>query len=126
MQPEVVKALSIAVSKVYISFDGWTTKGSKRGYLSVVAHFANASRVIYNLLITLAQLASAHTGEVIAKAISETLEIYSITRDRLGYFVLNNSTNNNTAIAALSKAYDFNPTHRRLLRYSAYTLNLVG
>jgi hypothetical protein len=43
----------------------------------------------------------------------------------LGYFVLDNATNNNTAIAALSKANNFNHTHRRL-RCSPHTLNLVG
>jgi hypothetical protein len=81
MQPEVVKALSTAVSKVHISFDGWTTKGGKRGYLGVVAHFADASGVIHDLPIALPQLAGAHTGEAIAKAISEMLEIYGITRN---------------------------------------------
>jgi hypothetical protein len=43
----------------------------------------------------------------------------------LGYFVLDNATNNDTAIAALSKAYNFNPTQRRL-RCGPHTLNLVG
>jgi hypothetical protein len=42
-----------------------------------------------------------------------------------GYFVLDSATNNDTAIAVLSKTYDFNPTHRRL-RCGPHKLNLVG
>jgi hypothetical protein len=43
----------------------------------------------------------------------------------LGYFVLDNAANNDTAIAALSRVYDFDATHRRL-RCGPHTLNLIG
>ncbi|KAI1566127.1 hypothetical protein PtrEW13061_011860 [Pyrenophora tritici-repentis] len=108
IQPHVVQALSTAVSKIHISFDGWTTKG-----------------VIQDLPIDLPQLAGAHTGEAIAETIIKTLEAYSITREKLGYFVLDNAANNNTAIAAVARAYDFDAAHRRL-RCGPHTLNLVG
>jgi hypothetical protein len=39
LKPKVVAELSQSISKVYISFDGWTTKGGKRGYLGIVAHY---------------------------------------------------------------------------------------
>jgi hypothetical protein len=125
MLPEVVKTLSTAVSKIHISFDGWTTKGGKHGYLGVVAHFANASGVICDLPIALPQLAGAHTGEAMAIVVAKTLEVYGITYDRLGYFVLDNASNNDTAVAKLGVQYHFNPIHRRL-RCSPHTLNLIG
>jgi hypothetical protein len=40
LQPQIVNALSNAVSKIHISFDGWTTKGGTRGFFGIVAHFA--------------------------------------------------------------------------------------
>jgi hypothetical protein len=100
-------------------------KGGKRGFFGAVAHFANASGVIQDLPIDLPQLAGAHTGEAIAETIIKTLKAYSITRDKLGYFVLDNAANNNPAIAAVARAYDFNAAHR-CLRCGPYTLNLVG
>ncbi|KAI0603642.1 hypothetical protein TUN205_12148, partial [Pyrenophora tritici-repentis] len=39
--PKVVASLSESMSKVHISFDGWTTKGGKRGYLGIVAHYVD-------------------------------------------------------------------------------------
>ena len=38
LKPIVKAELATAVSKVHISFDGWTTKGGKRGFFGVVAH----------------------------------------------------------------------------------------
>jgi hypothetical protein len=125
LQPQVVQALSASVSKIHVSFDGWTTKGGKRSFFGIVTHFADASGVIRDLPIDLPQLAGAHTGDAIAATISKTLEAYGITPEKLGYFVLDNATNNDTAIAALAVDYDFNPTHRRL-RCGPHTLNLVG
>ncbi|KAA8617835.1 Dimer-Tnp-hAT domain-containing protein [Pyrenophora tritici-repentis] len=125
MQPQIVCALSEAASKIHISFDGWTTKGGKRGFFRVVAHFANASGVIQDLPIALPHLAGSHTGDAIADTIKKTLQEYSIGSDKLGYFVLDNAANNDTAVSSLAHAYDFNAAHRRL-RCGPHTLNLIG
>ena len=61
--------------------------------------------------INLPQLAGSHTGEAIASTLTKTLEVYGITREKLGYFVLDNATNNDTAIAAVVRVYNFNATH---------------
>ncbi|KAI0603647.1 hypothetical protein TUN205_12142, partial [Pyrenophora tritici-repentis] len=45
--------------------------------------------------------------------------------DKLGYFVLDNAANNDTAVSSLAHAYDFNAAHRRL-RCGPHTLNLIG
>jgi hypothetical protein len=125
MQPHVIKVLLTAISKVYISFDGWTTKGGKRGFFGVVAHFSDAAGMIRDLPIDLPQLGGAHTGERIAEIINSTLTTYRITPLKLGYFVLDNATSNDTAVAALARLYGFIPSHRRL-RCGPHTLNLVG
>jgi hypothetical protein len=125
MQPRVVEALSAAVSKVYISFDGWTTKGGKRGFFGIIAHFADAAGVIRDLPIDLPQLQGSHSGERIAETVKRTLETYGIFPSKLGYFVLDNATNNDTAVAAIARLYNFNAANRRL-RYGPHTLNLIG
>ncbi|EAT76060.2 hypothetical protein SNOG_16572 [Parastagonospora nodorum SN15] len=123
---EIVDALSSAASKIHISFDGWTTKGEARGFFGIVAHFATASGEIHDLPIALPQLNGAHTGEAIATAIVATLRAYGITSDTLGYFVLDNASNNDTTIAAVAREFgDFNPTQRRL-RCGPHTINLIG
>jgi hypothetical protein len=53
------------------------------------------------------------------------LQAFYITALKLGYFVLNNASNNNTAIATLGHEYGFLSSYCRL-RYGAYTINLVG
>jgi hypothetical protein len=43
----------------------------------------------------------------------------------LGYFVLDDAGNNDTAITVVAEFYDFLPVHRRL-RCGPHTLNLIG
>lgn len=64
LKPHIVLALSDAVSKIHVSFDGWTTKGGKRGFFGIVAHFATAAGAVHDLPISLPQLAGAHTGKL--------------------------------------------------------------
>jgi hypothetical protein len=43
MEPQVVQMLSSAISKIHISFDGWTTKGSKHSFFGVVAYLLTSA-----------------------------------------------------------------------------------
>ncbi|EFQ92942.1 hypothetical protein PTT_09847, partial [Pyrenophora teres f. teres 0-1] len=76
----VVQMLLSAISKIHISFDGWTTKGGKRGFFGVVAHFADADGTIRDLPIALPQLTGTHTGERIAEVVGNIIDIFGITR----------------------------------------------
>jgi hypothetical protein len=42
LKPQVIQALSRAQSKIHISFNSWTTKGGKRGFLGIVAHYVDS------------------------------------------------------------------------------------
>ncbi|KAI1522719.1 hypothetical protein PtrSN002B_012148, partial [Pyrenophora tritici-repentis] len=121
----VVQMLSSAISKIYISFDGWTTKGGKRGFFGVVAHFADADGTIRDLPIALPQLTGAHTGERIAEVVGNIIDVFGITRSQLGYFVLDNAYANDTAVTKLAQRFEFTASHHRL-RCGPHTLNLVG
>ncbi|KAI2484807.1 hypothetical protein Ptr902_03747 [Pyrenophora tritici-repentis] len=125
MQPQVVKQLKEAASKIYISFNRWTTKGGKRGFFSVVAYYAITYRVVKDVTINLPQLTGAYTGDRIANDIKKTLREFGITAPKLSYFILNNAYNNDAAIKKLSSKYGFIASYRRL-RCAAYTINLVS
>jgi hypothetical protein len=49
LQPRVIAAIAGACSKIHISFDGWTTKGGKRGFLGIVAHFATVDGTLLDI-----------------------------------------------------------------------------
>jgi hypothetical protein len=117
--------LSRALSKIHISFDGWTIKGGKRGFLGVVAHYVNSYGNLQDLPIALPQLTGAHSGEKMADVISQTLQQFSINSCTVGYFVLDNASNNNSAVAAIAQKMDFDAAYRRI-RCGPHTLNLIG
>ncbi|KAI1559902.1 Dimer-Tnp-hAT domain containing protein, partial [Pyrenophora tritici-repentis] len=125
LKPRVILQLSQALSKVHLSFDGWTTKGGKRGFLGVVAHFVDSRGDLQDLPIALPQLTGAHSGERMAEVVIKTLQDFKITSQSIGYFVLDNAPNNDSTVAILAQEYGFNATHRRL-RCGPHTLNLIG
>jgi hypothetical protein len=125
MKPQVISLLDSAMSQVHISFNGWTTKGGKRGFFGIVAHFVDSRGIVRDVAIDLPQLSGAHSGDRIADCVEKTLQAFRITALKLGYFVLNNASNNDTAIATLGYRYGFLSSHRRL-RCGAHTINLVG
>jgi hypothetical protein len=49
----VARELSRSLSQIHLSFDGWTTIGGKKGFLSIVAHYVTATGELWNLPIAL-------------------------------------------------------------------------
>ncbi|KAA8622202.1 Dimer-Tnp-hAT domain-containing protein [Pyrenophora tritici-repentis] len=125
LKPRVVQQLLRALSKIHISFDGWTTKGGKRGFLGVVAHYVDSKAELRDVPIALPQLSGAHSGEMMAEVVIETLQDFGINAQSIGYFVLDNASNNDCTVEVLAHKYGFNAAHRRL-RCGPHTLNLVG
>jgi hypothetical protein len=77
------------------------------------------------LPIALPQLTGAYSGERIAKVVSQTLRQFNINSSTVSYFVLDNASNNNSAVAAIAQKIDFNATYRRI-RCAPHTLNLIS
>jgi hypothetical protein len=125
LKPRVVRELSQSLSKIHISFDGWTTRGGKRGFLGIVAHYVSPQGELRDLPIALPQLTGAHTGERLAEVILLIFDQFGINEATLGYFTLDNAANNDTAIAAIGRKFSFNPLHQRL-RCGPHTINLIG
>jgi hypothetical protein len=122
--PVVKDELSGALSKIHISFNGWTTKGGKQGFLGIVAHYVSRDGKRTDLPIALPQLSGAHSGKNMDRVVSTSLQQFSITPCTISYFVLDNATNNDTAILYLSQKMGLNATHRRL-RCTPHTINLM-
>ncbi|KAF2621349.1 hypothetical protein BU25DRAFT_354527, partial [Macroventuria anomochaeta] len=76
-------------SKLHIGFDRWTTtKGGKRGFVAVVAHYASKDGFTIDLPNALPQLVGAHTSQAIAETVAKFLPYFGINCSKLGYFVL--------------------------------------
>lgn len=123
MIPAVIQHLKKARSLIHISFDNWTTYGGKRALTGICVHHLNEHGEVEDYVLGLPQLHGCHSGESIAHVVSEILQIFEIDETRLGYFVLDNATNNDTAIEALADMYNFWAPHRRL-RCTCHILNL--
>jgi hypothetical protein len=67
----------------------------------------------------------ARLTEKMAEVIASILRAFDIPASRGGYFVLDNATNNNSAVEALARKYGL-ITGERQLRCGPHTLNLAG
>lgn len=54
------------------------------------------------------------------------LKDYGIDHDKLGWFVLDNATNNNTTLEELSKSIPFDLQFSKKLRYAGHIINLAA
>ncbi|KFG84205.1 putative transposase [Metarhizium anisopliae] len=85
-QGPVTELLTTARGRIHVTFDGWTSR-NRLSLLGINVFFIDVDwnhRKVW------------------------------IDASRLGYFVLDNARNNDTAVAALAGEFDFNPEHRRL------------
>jgi hypothetical protein len=93
--------------------------------LGVVAHYVDSKAELRDVPIALPQLAGAHSGEMMAEVVIETLQDFGINAQSISYFILNNASNNDCNVEVLAHKYGFNAAHRRL-RCGPHTLNLIG
>jgi hypothetical protein len=108
---EVVKEqLQNALGKVHISFNLWSSR-NLLALCGIVVHFINKQGKLCTFLLSLPEIAGSHTGTNIAESVAAILNEFALG-DRVGYFVLDNAENNDTAIAALGDRFEFNPDER--------------
>ena len=50
---------------------------------------------------------------------------FGIKNEQIGYFMLDNATNNDTVMMAIAKEFDFDPIERRL-RCLGYIINIIA
>jgi hAT family C-terminal dimerisation region len=147
-EPAIIAEIRTAKSRIHVSFDGWGSKHEKLSVLGVVVqlvHFINQSYNNVTRLIALPELPGhSKTGVCMyidlfynifcftdflliaqASVLLPALMHFGIKNDNLGYFVLDNATNNDTTLIELAKSIDFDPLERRL-RCMGHILNLIA
>jgi hypothetical protein len=143
-EPRIIKEIRTAKLRIYVSFDGWGSKHEKISVLGVVTHFINEKHKNVTRLLGLPELSEHRkTGigrsntpcdrviEVLilsaivqAATLLPILRHFDITDEKLGYFILDNATNNDTTLFELAKSMKFQPKERRL-RCMGHILNLI-
>jgi hypothetical protein len=66
-----------------------------------------------DLPITLPQLTGSHTGKKIAEIVSKTLQQFGINSRTVGYFMLDNATNNDAAVLRIAEQMGLTAAHCR-------------
>ena len=97
----LVERLSLARSRVHLSFDHWTAPAGNRSYLGIVAHWVDhANFDIGNSLIALPALEDCHTGENITNCLVNVVQDYGFGH-KVGYCMGDSASNNRTAAIEL-------------------------
>jgi hypothetical protein len=71
----------------------------------------------------LPKLHRAHTGNNIAAVATTILQLFSVNNASIRYFILNNASNNDTAVKSLAEEFSFIASERRM-QCCCYILNL--
>jgi len=66
-----------------------------------------------------------YAGVNIVEGVIAVIKDFGIKNKQIRYFMLDNATNNDTAITAIAKEFNFNPIKRRL-RCSGYIINIIA
>ena len=123
---DIKKELHASKSRIHLSFDLWTSP-NHMSFVGVVGHFMSSQYKVETVLLGLRRLRGPHSGENIAEAVLKVIRTYGLTGDRIGWFVLDNATSNDTCVAEILKALDIKDTvRRRRLRCLGHIINLAA
>ncbi|KAF6527892.1 hypothetical protein HZS61_008209 [Fusarium oxysporum f. sp. conglutinans] len=114
--------LQKARSMIHFTFDGWTSR-QNASLLGINAHFVDRDWKQWRILLALPALRNRHTGAALADEVADTICAFGL-QDRIGYYTLDNATNNDTAMEALAAEFDFDKDERRI-RCAPHFLNLA-
>jgi hypothetical protein len=118
----VRSVLQTALHLIHFCFDGWTSR-SNLSFLGINAQFVDKNFRLRKVLLGLPQLDGRHTGKAIAEEVSRILSFWELD-DKLGFFTLDNATNNDTAMEVIGDNFGFDGTERRL-RCAPHCINRV-
>lgn len=125
---KVVLELLHALSDVHISFDIWTSP-NHFSIISVYGHYISRSGNRCTKLLAFRRVRGDHSGENVANVLWEVFREYRLL-GKVGHFVADNASNNDTAIEVLLKRMypQMKPHHRkaRRLRCFGHIANLCA
>jgi hypothetical protein len=96
--------LQSSQSCIHLSLDSWTS-GNHLPILGVIGHTLVGGQ-LQEYVLALHEIQGRHTGENLAPIVLAILQDFNITY-KLGYIQMDNATNNDTLIAALSSGTVF-------------------
>jgi hypothetical protein len=122
---QIKKELQLSKNLVHFSFDMWTSPNSM-AMIAVIAHFVSHTGEAKTCLLGLKRIQGSHSGENMAQSIITVIEEYEL-KDRLGYFVLDNATSNDTCVREILRKFQphLDPKKRRL-RCFGHVVNLAA
>jgi hypothetical protein len=123
---QVKDLLHQALSNIHLSFDLWTST-NHFAFNAIIAHFVTPNYQVASVLLAFRNLLGPHSGENIAASVQEVVQEYEI-QSRIGCFVLDNASSNDTAVEALGKLYKWpkNEHKQRRLRCMGHVIHLVA
>jgi hypothetical protein len=92
-------------SKIHLSLDIWTSPSNKP-ILGIVAHYISAIGVLDSIVLAMKEIEGNHKGENLALVLMEVIRDWGIV-PKLGYMVMDNVSNNDTMMEALSTGKRF-------------------
>jgi hypothetical protein len=127
LKTDVAQRLQSALSPIHVTCDLWTS-GNRLGLMGVVAHCVDEDGFLRKFTIALREVEGSHSGENMEKVLWDVLSEYQILT-KLGYFTMDNATNNDTMLSALEHHLEEEgiewdaATHR--VRCNGHILNLA-
>jgi hypothetical protein len=109
-------------SRIVLSFNAWSSP-NHQSLLGVVGHWINADCKLKTGLLAL-KFIEGHHGFEMADVLEEVIATYSI-RDKISAFQIDNATNNDTALDALSISIPGVDRKQSRLRCFGHIINLV-
>ena len=96
-------------------------------FIGIVGYYISSQYKVETILLGLRRLWGDHSGENMAEAVLEVIRDYGLTGDKIGWFVLDNATSNDTYVAEILHALGIKDTvERRRLRCLGHIINLAA
>jgi hypothetical protein len=118
----VRETLRKSPGQIHIQFDGWRS-GNRHALYGVTCIFRNLDNRPQKCALGLPELLDRHTGENIAEQILDIVREFEIG-DKLGYFTLDNASNNKTTMEELGRELGFD-WKKRWVRCIGHVVNRV-
>lgn len=121
-------SLRLAVSKIHLAFDLWTSSNNF-AIMAISSHYLDSKGIQQQRLLALTRQVGAHTGENLAATLFRVIKEWDI-QDRVGTLISDNALNNDTCTLAFFR--QINPIFsdvdilERRMRCYGHILNLVG
>jgi hypothetical protein len=92
-------------TKIHLSLDIWTSPNNKP-ILGVIAHYISSAGILEQVVLAMKEIEGNHKGENLAPVLIEVIRDWEIAQ-KLGYMVMDNASNNDTMMQALSIGKQF-------------------